>query len=100
MTYRETEIRGKLVVEEIHKVIVHRFSISYWDQTVGLDQSAKSVWYWQQSEAGQFVMKNSLSDIEYREYIDHAALVHNIAIVASLEKKKLTEYYLKFGKFT
>jgi hypothetical protein len=59
---------------------------------------AEPLWKWQQSDAGQFVMKHSISQPEWHRHTDLANYGFNVAIVAELEKKKLAEFYLRWGK--
>ena len=43
-------------------------------------------------------MENAIDTPEWRRHIDHTSFGHKYAIVAELEKKKLAEYYLRWGK--
>jgi hypothetical protein len=83
-------------VSEIHKVIVHRFRLS--DVEDPDLYAGEPIWEWQQSEAGQFVMNNAVDRPEWHRNVDHLTMGYEYAIIAELEKKKLTEFYLKFGK--
>jgi hypothetical protein len=86
---------GKEVVEEIHKVVVHRFIIS--DSDDPDIYAAGPIFDWERSEAGKFVMKHAIETPAFHKTIDHMTYGYQYAITAELEKKKLTEYYLKFG---
>lgn len=86
---------GKEIVEEIHNVVVHRFRLS--DVEDPDLYAAEPIWNWQQTEAGKFVMEYALEQPVFHKHIDHMTYGYQYAITAELEKKKLTEYYLKFG---
>lgn len=83
-------------VEEIHKVVVHRFRISDVDDPE--IYAAQPIWEWQQSPAGKFVTENAIGDPVWLKNIDYSSYGYQYVIVAELEKKKLAEYYLKFDK--
>jgi hypothetical protein len=84
------------VVKEIHKIIVHRFNISdYEDPDL---HAAAPLWEWQQSDAGKFIMQHALDKPECHKHIDPMSLSYRYIVVAELEKKKLSEFYLRFGK--
>lgn len=88
--------QGQEVVLEIHKVVIHRFLVSDVDDPDLY--ASQPMWDWQNSEAGQFVMKHSMSQPEWHRNISHATITYEYAIVAELEKKKLSEFYLRFGR--
>lgn len=89
---------GVDVVEEIHKVVVHRFSIG--DVEDPEIYAAQPIWDWQQTDAGKFVMEHAIGDPVWLKDIDNMNWGYRYAIVAELEKKKLAEFYLKFDKPT
>jgi hypothetical protein len=82
-------------VEELHKVVVHRFRISDVDDPE--IYAAEPIWEWQQSDAGKFIMQHAVEQPVFHKAIDYAYMGYEYVIVAEIEKKKLTEYYLKFG---
>lgn len=83
------------VVEEIHKIVVHQFTMS---DVEDIDiYVAEPIWKWQQTDAGRFVMKNAVSEPEWHQQLDHNIMGYRIAITAELEKKKLSEFYLRWG---
>lgn len=94
--YREIQKGNNLVIEEIHKVIVHRFSVG--DVEDPDLYAAQPIYEWQNSEQGQFVMKHCLNKPEWQRYIDYETFSYQYVIIAELEKAKLSEYYLRFGK--
>ena len=87
---------GRHIVDEIHKVVVHRFKMS--DVEDPDIYVAEPIWKWQQTDAGKFVMENAIGQPEWhyqRTSVDYGFAV---AIVAELHVKKLSEFYLKWGK--
>lgn len=84
------------VVKEIHKVVVHRFKIFEFEEPDL--HAAEPIWKWQNSDEGKFVLEHAISTPEYRSQIDHIGLGYEYAIIAELEKKKLSEFYLRFDK--
>ncbi len=86
---------GKEIVEEIHKIVVHRFRLSDVDDPDLY--AAEPIWNWQQTDAGKFIMENAIEQPIFHKHLDHMTYGYQYAITAELEKKKLSEYYLKFG---
>jgi len=83
-------------VEEIHTVVVHRFKVG--DAEDPDLYAAQPLWEWEKSEPGQFVMSNAIEKPEWRRQLDYAGYNYIYAIIAKLEKKKLSEFYLRWGK--
>ncbi len=83
-------------VEEIHKIIVHFFSVG--DVEDPEIYAAQPIWEWQQSPAGQFVMANAIGEPIWKGAPDPLTWGYKYAIIAEIEKKKLSEFYLRFGK--
>ena len=84
------------IVEEIHKVVVHSFSMGDVDDPE--IYAAGPIFDWERSEAGQFVMKHAVDTPVWHRHLDIYGLGWKYAIVAELEAKKLSEFYLKWGK--
>ena len=84
------------IVDEIHKVVVHRFRLGDVDDPE--IYAAQPIWEWQQSDAGKFVMEHSITTPTYHQHLDHQVMGYSYAITAELEKKKLSEFYLRWGK--
>lgn len=61
--------------------------------------AAQPLWEWQESEKGKFIMEHAIDKPEWHRHTDPYQYGYQYVIVAELEKKKLTEYYLKFGPF-
>lgn len=84
------------VVKEIHKIVVHRFTVGDVDDPE--IYAAQPIIEWQNSDPGKFVMENAIDKPSYHQHIDYLTYGYKYAIIAELEKKKLTEFYLRFGK--
>ena len=93
--FQEVEQDGVLVVEEIHKVVVHRFDLS--DVEDPDLYAAQPLWEWQQSGAGKFVMENAVDKPEWHRHMDPMRMGYRYVITAELEKKKLSEFYLRWS---
>ena len=87
---------GVELVEEIHKIVVHQFSIS--DVEDPEIYAAEPIWKWQQTDAGKFVMENAVDTPSYHQQLDVQTYGYRYAITAELEKKKLAEFYLRWGQ--
>ena len=83
------------IVSEIHKVVVHKFDLS--DVEDPDLYAAEPLWQWEKSEAGQFVMEHAVVQPEWQRHLDPMFMGYRYIIVAELESKKLSEYYLRFG---
>lgn len=93
--YKEVRNGNEITVREIHKVVVHRFRLG--DVEDPEIYAAEPIWNWQQTEAGKFVMEHAEDQPVYHQHIDHMHYGYQYAITAELEKKKLAEFYLRFG---
>ncbi len=94
--YQVTVKDGLEVVQEIHKVVVHRFRVGDVDDPE--IYAAEPIWNWQQTDAGKFVMEHAIDPPLYHQQLDYNTYGYQYAITAELEKKKLAEFYLKWGK--
>jgi hypothetical protein len=84
------------VVKEIHKVVVHKFDISdFEDPDI---YAAGPLFDWERSEAGQFVMKHAVDTPVWHKHMDPMFMGYRFIIVAELEAKKLSEFYLRWGQ--
>jgi hypothetical protein len=86
---------GKKVEEEIHKVVVHRFIVDNLNDSKLYE--ADIIWHWEQTDAGKFIIENTVSKLCYHQYLDHMSYSYKYVIVAELEKKKLSEFYLRWS---
>lgn len=84
------------IVEEIHKVVVHRFRVG--DVEDPDIYAAEPIWKWQQTDAGKFIMEHAVDTPSYHQQMDFQNYGYQFVIIAELEKKKLSEFYLRFDK--
>ena len=96
-TVRFQEVRKDdvITIEEIHKVVVHRFKVSDVDDPDLY--AAEPIYKWEKSEQGQFVMKHAIDKPVWHRHLNHSLYGYQYAIVAELEMKKLSEFYLRWG---
>ena len=87
---------GLQFVDEIHKVVVHTFGVG--DVEDPEIYAAEPIWEWQQTDAGKFVMEHAIDTPSYHKSLDYQTYGYRYAIVAELEAKKLSEFYLRWGK--
>ena len=94
------KVRYQLVdnnsVEEIHSVVVHKINMG--DVEDPDLMVAAPIYDWQQSDAGKFVMENAVITPKWERHHNPSNWGHTYVIIAELESKKLTEYYLRWGK--
>jgi hypothetical protein len=94
--YQVIEKDGQEFVEEIHKVVVHQFLMG--DVEDPDLWAGQSLYEWQESEAGKFVMEHSIDKPVWNRHLDYTTYGHKYIITAELETKKLSEFYLRWGK--
>jgi len=85
----------QVVIKEIHKVVVHRFRMG--DVEDPDLYAAEPIYKWEKSDPGKFVMEHAIGQPEWRRHIDQFGYGHEYAIIAELEMKKLSEFYLRWG---
>ena len=83
------------IVKEIHKVVVHKFNLA--DVEDPDIYAAGPIFDWERSEAGQFVMKHAIDKPEWHRHMDSMFMGYRYLIIAELEAKKLSEFYLRWG---
>ena len=88
LRYIISNTNGVETVEEIHRVIV------YYTQNNLVDVVVEDLVKWRNSEAGQFVTKHSINPITLEKIQNPESCTDVWYIIAELEKKKLSEYYL------
>lgn len=93
--FRVIDQDDQQLVEEIHKVVVHRFNLS--DVEDPDLYAAEPIYKWEKSEQGQFVMNNAVEQPEFHRHMDPMFMGYRYVIIAELEKKKLSEYLLRWG---
>ena len=92
----QTRDDGSLhIIDEIHKVIVHRFTMG--DVEDPDLYAGQPISEWQESAPGKFVMEHAVETPVWHRQADPVNWGHQYIIVAELEKKKLAEFYLKWG---
>jgi hypothetical protein len=52
---------------------------------------------WGESDPGKFVMKYSVSTPAWYRHLSFESLVYQYVIIAELDSKKLSEFYLRWG---
>ena len=75
-------------------VVVHKFSIYEDDPDLFAGQH---LYNWEMSEPGKFIQSHA-SDVTWKRNSNYIGMSHEFAIVAKIEEKYLTEYYLKWGQ--
>lgn len=90
------KIKDNETIQEIHRIVVHRFKVG--DVEDPDLYAAQPMWEWQNSEQGKFIMTNAVDKPEWQRHMDHLSFSYDYVITAKLEKKKLSEFYLKWGK--
>ena len=81
-------------VKEINKVVVHRFRMG--DVEDPDLYAAQPIYEWQQTDQGKFIMEHAIDKPEWHRQLDYNTYGHQYTIVAELEMKKLSEFYLRF----
>jgi hypothetical protein len=94
--FKVVETDGQEIVHEIHKVVVHTFTMG--DVEDPDLYAAEPMWKWQDSEQGKFVMEHAVDQPEWHRQLDHTSYGYKYAITAELEAKKLSEFYLRWGE--
>jgi hypothetical protein len=93
--WKEVEQDGQLSIQEIYTVVVNRFKIG--DVEDPDLYAAQPLYEWEKSEQGQFIMTNAIEKPIWQRQINYASYHYDYVIIAKLEKKKLSEFYLKWG---
>jgi hypothetical protein len=60
--------------------------------------AAEPLWNWQQTEAGQWVMKHAVEKPFWHRTVDPASYGHKYYIIARLSEQDQTYWTLKWGK--
>jgi len=89
-------IREDGSIEELHKIVVHSFSVG--DAEDPDIYAAQPLWDWQESEKGQWVMKHAVEKPIWHRDLDWDTYGYRYRIVAELPGPRATEYYLKWGR--
>jgi hypothetical protein len=94
--YKTVEKNGVQNVEEYHKVIVHQFKMS--DVEDPDLYAAEPLHQWQESDPGKFVMEHAVEKPEWHRNTNFDIFGYRYVVIAELEKKKLSEFYMRWGK--
>ena len=86
---------GIQVVEEYHKVVVHRFRLGDVDDPD--IYAAQPIWEWQQTDAGKFVMEHAVEKPYWTRQLDYHSYGHVYRIMARLSEQDQTFWSLKWG---
>jgi len=93
--YQIVRENGQEKVLEIHKKVFHKIHMS--DVEDPDLMVADPIWRWQQTPAGKYVMENGIKESHtWHRHLDPMTYGYTYVIVAEMEAKKLSEYYLKF----
>jgi len=93
MAYLKSVISNNNKPVNIHQVKVYEFTLFI---PASREDANEEIANWKASKEGMFVTENAVVSIH--DMAEYTSLVHRYAIVAEIEEKKLSEYYLKFGK--
>lgn len=83
-------------VEEVKTVVVHEFSMGDVEDPDLF--AAEPLWKWEQSEQGQWIMKNACDTPTWHRYADPSIYGYKYQIRAKLIGPALTEWLLRYGK--
>ena len=93
--WEHSYVDDQLVVKEIHKVVVHRFKSGDVDDPDLY--AAEPMYKWEKSDQGKFVMEHAINTPVWHRHLDAESYGYQYLIVAELEMKKLSEFYLRWG---
>lgn len=83
-------------IKTVHTVVVHRAGV--YDIVDPIVHAASPIYEWEHSEAGQYVINNAEETPIWKQHLDITTYRYIFVVVAKLEEKKLSEFYLRFGK--
>jgi len=83
-------------IEEIITINVHEFTMGDADDPDLY--AAVTMYNWQESEQGQWIMLNAIEEPTWHRMIDYNAFGFRYCITARLAGSKISEYFLRFGK--
>jgi hypothetical protein len=87
-------------IKEYSEVVINKFFVEdYIDKkSVSYDIFTEKLKIWLDTEEGKFIKQNVVREPRYEKWLDYEKFGTNYAIIVTLESKKITEFYLKFGK--
>lgn len=77
------------------RTLVHEFNMS--DVEDPEIYAAGPIYSWQQTDAGQWVMKHSNPEPEWNIGFSHDTYGYQVRIIASLTEEEQTFFHLKYG---
>lgn len=98
-THRSTRDKYKVIgdrMEEIKTVVVHEFSMG--DVEDPDLYAADPLLKWEESDQGQWIMKNACDTPTWHRMADHVTYGYRYQIRAKLVGPALTEWLLRYGK--
>lgn len=88
-------------VDEIHKVVVYKTIITLYDEeeynNVDYGREAHVLQTWAKTQPATFIFEHCRTKLEIIKSRDVVTYQLHVAVFAELEKKKLSEFYLKWG---
>lgn len=88
-------VDDKVVMKK--EIVVHTFNMGDVDDPDLY--AAEPLYQWQQTDAGKWVMENCCDNAPiWHRHADPTSFGYRYTISATFEEKKLTEFYLRFGK--
>jgi hypothetical protein len=83
-------------MDNLREVVFHKIKMGDVDDPDLM--VADPIWKWQQSDAGRFVMENAYPEsARWERIISPNRWGWLYLIIAKMEERKLTEYYLRWG---
>jgi hypothetical protein len=83
-------------LESVHELVVHEFSLG--DVEDPDLYAAQPLIDWQNSEQGKFVMSHAVETPIWQRQVDPVSLGHRYYIVAKLNGKDYTFWWIKYQK--
>lgn len=83
------------IAEQIHKITVHRFKMG---DVEDIDlYAAQSLYEWQESEQGRWIMEHAIDKPEWHRNYDVMSYGHEFAITAKLRGRDYTFWTMKWN---
>jgi hypothetical protein len=92
--YYTSGIDGQIENRTLHRVVVHRFKIGDVDDPDVY--AGEKLWEWQSSDAGQWVMGNSVTTPYWHRQMDIASYCYDYVVVATLTDVNYTYFLMRF----
>lgn len=96
ITCKEVVKDGASQIEKWHKIRAHKFNMG--DVEDPQLYAGFGIHTWQQTDKGKFIMEHGKNH-EFHTQLDHSIYGYLCVITCEIESKKLSEYYLRWGKF-